>query len=98
MTAAEMQIELGGRIRAQRLAQRLAQIETASRSGCSLRALQRLEAGVGSTLLVFIRVCKALGLDATEIVPTVGVLPMDLLRRRRRSPRQRAPKSRHSHK
>lgn len=98
MTAAEMQIELGGRIRAQRLAARLSQAETASRSGCSLRALQRLEIGAGSTLETFIRALKALGLDALDVVPSADIQPMDILLRRRKPPRQRAPKSRHSHK
>ena len=98
MTPAEMQTEIGARTRAQRLAQRLSQSETASRAGVSLRALQRLEMGKGSTLQIFIRTTKALGLDVLDVVPTADIQPMDLLRRRRRKPRQRAPKSRHSHK
>ena len=98
MTPAEMQTEIGARIRAQRLAARLAQADVASRAGISPRALQRLEMGKGSTLQIFIRTTKALGLDALDVVPTADIQPMDLLRRRRRKPRQRAPKSRHSHK
>lgn len=98
MTPAEMQIELGGRIRAQRLAARLSQAEMASRAGISLRALQHLEAGAGSTLGIFIRALKALGISVLDVVPLANIQPMDILMRRRKPPRQRAPKSTIAHK
>lgn len=93
LTPAEIQADLGGRLRALRLDTRLSQAEAASRAGISVRALQHLETGTGSTLESYIRVLKALGHLNTldSLAPAVGIKPMELVNRRK--PRQRAPKA-----
>ena len=99
MTPGEIQRDIGARLRSFRLDRRLPQAELASRAGVSLRALQHIEAGAGSTLETFIRVLKALGYLSMfdDIAPANLVQPMNLLRRRKprlRAPRQRIAKAR----
>lgn len=55
------QVDLGQQLRAVRLTQQRTQEEIAVRSGVSLRALQQLEGGAGSTLTTFLQVLEALG-------------------------------------
>lgn len=93
LTPAEIQIDIGARLRALRLDRKLSQAEVAMRANVSVRALQNLEAGTGSTIETYIRVLKALGQLNTldSLAPAVSAKPMELVRRRK--PRQRAPKA-----
>jgi len=61
-TEREIRAELGGRLRAQRLAQDLSQADLAERAGIGLATVQRLEARGECTLENFVRVVIGLGL------------------------------------
>lgn len=80
-----LQAELGQRLRGLRLDQQQTQDELADHAGVSLRALQQLENGAGSTLTTCLRVLQALGklsvLDG--LAPTTTVNPLAPQRARR---------------
>lgn len=82
-TPAEVQSEIGERVRRLRLDRNLDQRDIAAKAGVSPRALRNLEGGNGSQLITLIRVLKALdalaSLDAMAPTPTVS--PMALLKR-----------------
>ena len=61
-TADEIAIELGARIRTQRLSQNLQQSELAARAGISERSLSNFERSGRGTFDVFLRIVMALGL------------------------------------
>lgn len=92
LTPDELVAEVGQRLKALRLDRRQSQATVAARAGVSLRSLQSLESGAGSTLSTYVRTLKALGqLDTLDqLAPAPTVRPMELLQRRQ--PRQRAPK------
>ena len=79
-TIHELQSFLGDRLRALRVERRLTQEEAAAKGAVSLRALQQLEAGKGSTVETLLRALKAVGqvntLDALAPQPTVSPLAM----------------------
>jgi len=58
----EIRTELGARLRAQRLAKSLSQVDLAQRAGIGLATVQRLEARGDSTLENFVRAVMGLGL------------------------------------
>ncbi|MFM0313311.1 helix-turn-helix transcriptional regulator [Paraburkholderia nemoris] len=64
-TADEIALELGHRLRAQRLAQNLQQSELASRAGVSERVVRNLERTGKATLESLLRVAMALGLTGS---------------------------------
>ena len=78
----DLQVSLGDRLRALRLAKNLDQRTTAEKAGISEKALRNLEAGRGSTVESLLRVLKALdsleGIDLLAPKPTVN--PLNLLR------------------
>ncbi len=80
MTAGELRVLLGARMRALRLSANRDQQETALRAGISVRALRNLEGGAGSSLDTWLRVLKTLdalaGLEALAPEPTVNPLAM----------------------
>jgi transcriptional regulator with XRE-family HTH domain len=86
---------VGDRLRRWRLDAKQSQVSLAARAGVSLTALQALEAGRGSGLATYIRVLKALGLLETieALIPVPMVNPIDMLERRTKYLRQRAPKA-----
>jgi len=90
-TIGELQRLLGDRLRALRVERRLTQQEAAAKGALSLRALQQLEAGKGSTVETLLRALKALGhiaaLDALAPEPTVS--PLAMLRSRKQPRRVR---------
>jgi len=90
-TPSELQKILGERLQRLRLDNRLTQSEVASKAGLSLRALQKLEAGEGSTVETFLRFLKAVGqIQAIELLaPTPTVSPMAMLASRREPMRVR---------
>lgn len=89
-TVADLQAQLGASLRGLRLDRNLEQATLAARAGISLRSLQRLELGQGSTTHTLISVLRALGrensLNTIAPVPTINPLTMPRAAR----PRQRA--------
>lgn len=97
--ASEQEIcrELGDRLRAQRLGQRLGQEVLAERAGLGLATLQRMESGKGGTLTNFLRVVMALGLvdELASLfvlkVRSIAQLEQVAAPGRKRAPRRRKP-------
>jgi len=91
---AELQIELGKRLRRLRLQRNIDQRTLAEKAGVVLTALQKLEAGRGSTVRTLVLTLKALNyLEGIEILaPEPTVNPLALLRSTK--PRQRVWRSR----
>jgi transcriptional regulator with XRE-family HTH domain len=93
-SSAELQIELGKRLRRLRLERNIDQRTLAEKAGVALTALQNLEAGRGSTLHTLVRTLKALdyleGIEMLAPEPTVN--PLALLRSTKA--RQRVSRSR----
>jgi len=79
------EIELGQRVRSSRKRSRLSQQSLATRANVSLSAVKSLEAGKGSTLRTFVRVIRALNLDAgldRIFATTATVSPVAMLQAR----------------
>lgn len=93
-TPAEMEAELGARLKTLRIHRNLDQATLAERAGISHRTLRNLESGAGSSLRTLILVVRALGrqawLDLIAPVPTINPLMLT----REAAPRQRASKPR----
>ena len=93
-TPAEILLALGGRLRAQRLAQSLTQRELAQMAGLSLGALRKLEGDGQCSLETLVRVAQALGLvaelDALFVLKRQSIAQMDQAARAQQ--RQRAPR------
>jgi len=90
-TSAELQANLGERLRRLRLNRNLDQRTTSEKAGISERALRNLEGGRGSTIETMLRVLKALDyLQGIEMLaPEVNVNPLDLLRQTKTPQRAR---------
>lgn len=95
-TVADLEARLGAGLRRLRLDRNIEQATLAARAGVSLRSLQRLELGQGSTTHTLISILRALGredwLSAIAPVPTINPLTMP----RTATPRKRAAGSRKS--
>lgn len=93
-TTAELMVELGEQLRAQRLRANLTLEEVAGKTGLSINAVRRLESGEGSTLASFVAVLKALQRESwlSTLRPAVTVSPLAMLQRK--TPRLRAYKPR----
>lgn len=80
MNTEQALIEIGERVRRQRLNRNLSQKEIAGKAGIGLRSVARLEDGQGSTLANLIRVLNALdaleSLDAFLPVPEISPIQM----------------------
>ena len=61
-TVPELSIELGTRLRQQRLLKNFSQEDLASQSGLGISTIQRFEQGKGGTFENFLRIVMALGL------------------------------------
>lgn len=90
-TPAELQIELGKRIRRLRLNRNVDQRTAAERAGIARAALQNLEAGKGSSVQTLLRTLKALNfLEGLEILaPEPTVNPLALLKTKKAPQRAR---------
>lgn len=96
-TPQELSLELGARVRAQRLSQLLSQAELALRAGVSTGALKKLERDGQANMLTFMRTVTALGL-AKDLEPLLALKPQTSIAemekaqqaRRKRAPRRRA--------
>jgi transcriptional regulator with XRE-family HTH domain len=91
---AELQSELGERLRALRLNRNLAQREVSAKAGVSLRSVINLEGGKGSTVETLVRVLNAM--DAAGVLetiePTPQISPIALLHSPRPQRRVRRPR------
>ena len=89
-TIGDLEAHLGIGLRRLRLNRNLEQATLAARAGISLRSLQRLELGQGSTTRTLVSIIRALGredwLKTIAPVPTINPLTMPRAAR----PRQRA--------
>lgn len=94
LTPAEIEAELGERLRTLRIHRNLDQATLAARAGISARTLRNLESGAGSSLRTLVLVVRALGreqwLEMIAPVPTINPLMLT----RTATPRQRASKPR----
>ena len=90
----ELQVELGRRLRQLRLHRNIDQRTLAEKAGVALTALQKLEAGRGSSVQTLVRTLKGLnyleGLEMLAPEPTVN--PLALLRSAK--PQQRVRRAR----
>lgn len=79
-TPAELQRDLGERVRRLRIDRGLSQQELAAKAGISLKTLRNLELGAGSSLDTLLRALKALDvanlLDALAPAPVVSPLAL----------------------
>jgi len=77
----ELQVKLGDRLRALRLAKSMTRNELAAKAGLGSRAITNLENGRGSTVETLIRVLKVV--DAAgwieSLAPTPTISPMAML-------------------
>ncbi|GAB4062399.1 helix-turn-helix domain-containing protein [Uliginosibacterium sediminicola] len=93
-TSAELEVELGERLKTLRIHRNLDQATLAERAGISPRTLRNLENGAGSSLRTLIQVVRALGreswLDVIAPIPSINPLMLT----RAAAPRQRASKPR----
>jgi transcriptional regulator with XRE-family HTH domain len=90
----ELEIGLGGQLRALRLRRNLDQQTLAANAGVALSALKNIESGKGSTVKTLLKVLRALDrLDwLATLSPAASISPLQLLKTQR--PRQRASRTR----
>jgi DNA-binding XRE family transcriptional regulator len=81
-TPAELQRELGERLRRLRIDRDLSQAQLAGKAGISLKTLRNLELGAGSSVDTLLRTLKALGLPSLldGLAPAPTVSPLALLK------------------
>jgi transcriptional regulator with XRE-family HTH domain len=74
-------VELGDRLRRERLNRDVSQEALAGRAGVSLGTLRNAEAGTGSSMTTFIRLLRALGMipRMDAVLPESEISPMQLL-------------------
>ena len=94
LNISEILAELGRNVRGVRIQRGMEQAQLAERAGISTSALSHLENGHGSTLQSFVRVLRALGLDAglNKLVPGAVFDPLSITRDA--APRQRSRRPR----
>ncbi|WP_165253585.1 helix-turn-helix transcriptional regulator [Adlercreutzia sp. ZJ304] len=78
--ARDWETTLGQRLKRYRLDMNMTQDEVASRSGLTQATIAKLERGVGSRLLTFIKVMKVLGIEEQLdlIAPATPISPIQL--------------------
>ena len=81
-TPAELQRDLGERLRRLRIGRDLSQEQLAGKAGVSLKTLRNLEHGAGSSVETLLRTLKALGVAnlLEALVPAPMVSPLALLK------------------
>jgi len=94
-TPDEIQVFLGKRLKSLRVRSGLTQDQVAGKAAVSLRSIQHLESGAGSTLETFLRFLKAIGeinvIDTLAPEPTIS--PMAMLKMARKKSPQRVRRS-----
>ena len=95
MPIAEIEKELGKRLKRRRLDRNFSQTELAERSGLSRRTITAIERGEGSTLTTLLAILRALdALDTLDsFLPDPGISPIAMLKLQE-SPRKHAYKVR----
>lgn len=80
-------VEMGGRLRRERLNRDVSQEVLAEQAGLSLGTLRNAEAGTGSSMTTFIRLLRALGMiDRMDaVLPEPEASPLQLLALRGKS-------------
>lgn len=84
-TPAELQRELGERIKALRVQRGFRQRDVVSKAGIGMRAMVRLETGHGSTVESLLRVLNALGIAGQSLealAPRPSISPLAIARHR----------------
>ena len=91
LTIDEWEVVVGEHVRAARIASDLNQTGLAAIANVSIGALSNLERGKGSSLKTLIAVARALGRTdwLNALAPPVTVSPLQMLRAKKSSPRQR---------
>lgn len=89
-TIAEMEVDLGEKLKLIRLNKNLEQKTLAARAGVSVRALRNLESGTGTTVKTLLSVLRALGRESwlDTVAPVATINPLTFTARA--TPRQRA--------
>lgn len=84
--------ELGARIAHRRIDRGMSQAEMAKQAGVGKRTIERIEAGEDTQLTTLIRLLRLLELtDRLDLlIPEAKITPMERLKQRHPSPRQRA--------
>jgi transcriptional regulator with XRE-family HTH domain len=91
----EIRLELGRRLRAQRLAQGLSQVELAQRAGIGVNTLKLLEGRGKCTFENFIRTVLGLGLaDELQSLLMLKINSIAQMERAEQAKRMRAPRAR----
>jgi putative transcriptional regulator len=91
--------EVGSRLKRERLNRNLTRAEIAAKAGVSIKTIQNVENGKGSTVTSLVRLMRALGIAARfdSLVPEPGLSPIELLklqgRERKRASGKRGPKA-----
>ncbi len=95
-TTEEWEQEIGEQLRRLRLLRNIDQRTLAQRANVAVNAIKNLEHGKGATLKSLIRVLKVL--DRVEwlnaLQPEISISPMQILKSRKKAPRQRASRRR----
>ena len=92
-SADEVCIELGQRIRAQRLLQGISQLDLAGRAGVSQGTVRNMEATGQASMGSFIRIVQSLGLlGELETLFITRVKTIADMEKAQATPRQRAPR------
>jgi transcriptional regulator with XRE-family HTH domain len=92
-TSDEMSSELGARLKAQRLAQGIAQADLAGRAGVSVGTIKNLESKGQCSLETLVRIAMALGLaDHLQALFALKVQTIAQMAQAQRAKRQRAPR------
>ena len=95
-TTEEWEQIIGEQVKRLRLLKNMDQRDVAEQAGVALNVIKNIEAGKGSTLKSFISVLKML--DRVEwlnaLQPEISISPMQILKSRKKAPRQRASRRR----
>lgn len=96
LTVEEIEADIGEQLKTLRLTRNLSQSVLAERADVSIKALQNLESGKGSTLRTLISVVRALGRQDwfNSVAPVATINPLTLTQTAQ--PRQRAASARKS--
>lgn len=98
-TTKEWEQIIGEQVQRLRLLKDMDQRDVAKQAGVALNVVKNIEAGKGSTLKSFINVLKVL--DRVEwlnaLQPEISVSPLQMLKSKKKAPRQRASRRKKEH-
>ncbi len=95
MNTEQTLVEIGERIKRQRLNRNISQKELAERAGIGINSVARLEDGKGSTLANFVRVLNAMDVlqDLDAFLPVPEISPIQLAKLQGKVRRKASKKS-----